>query len=376
MPNIHKILANKTKLLYKGIYIDKKKFDFYFKSNFGRKGGAGPYGGRYFVFEDNKTLVNVALWKNSIKSELSLKYKNKSLFEVFNRENKSSLGVFRLIESPRYCLDNLRTSDNILMSKIALVHGFDCLASTIYQKCDYWQCGTACKFCGIEISLNNKSTILEKSPEQISEVITEAKRENRCSHITLTTGSEHNEKNVVFRYINILKKLKEDHPKIPIHIQLEPVYNPDYLNQLKDSGADTIGIHIEILDENIRKYITPGKSHISYQLYRDNWKNAIDIFGKNQVESYILVGLGEDIITLTKSIQELVIIGVIPFITPVRVMPNKLDLQLSMTYKSLLELYYNSGKFMRELGVNPLEHKAGCVRCGGCSAINEAYKAI
>ena len=28
---------------------------------------------------------------------------------------------------------------------------------------------------------------------------------------------------------------------------------------------------------------------------------------------------------------------------------------------------------MREYGVNPLENKAGCVRCGGCSAIKEAY---
>ena len=31
---------------------------------------------------------------------------------------------------------------------------------------------------------------------------------------------------------------------------------------------------------------------------------------------------------------------------------------------------------MKEYNVKPLVNKAGCVRCGGCSALNEAYKAI
>jgi hypothetical protein len=31
---------------------------------------------------------------------------------------------------------------------------------------------------------------------------------------------------------------------------------------------------------------------------------------------------------------------------------------------------------MKQFGVNPLRNKAGYVKCGGCSAINEAYLAV
>ena len=47
-----------------------------------------------------------------------------------------------------------------------------------------------------------------------------------------------------------------------------------------------------------------------------------------------------------------------------------------MNYNSLLEIYNIAARMMKEYGVNPLENKAGCVRCGGCSAITEAYKAV
>ena len=44
--------------------------------------------------------------------------------------------------------------------------------------------------------------------------------------------------------------------------------------------------------------------------------------------------------------------------------------------KDLLNIYIKAGEMMKEHGVDPLENVAGCVRCGGCSAIKEAYKAV
>ena len=35
-----------------------------------------------------------------------------------------------------------------------------------------------------------------------------------------------------------------------------------------------------------------------------------------------------------------------------------------------------AAKLMKKYDVNPLKTKAGCVRCGGCSAINDAYIAL
>lgn len=380
MSKINEILIKKTHLLSQGVYLDKNSINS--KTNIdndldlGRKGGAGPSGGRYFLFEDNKTLVNVALWNTPDRSDLSLKREKEYFFEVFNQTTDTFFCRLKLIQHPKFYSSGIKTSDGIQMKKIALVHGIESLATTIYQKCDYWECGNACKFCGIQISLANNNTILEKSPKQISEVITMAKKEGRCSHLTLTSGTEFGEDKGALRYIKIINLLKKEHPNVPIHIQIEPFIDLTYLDKLKKSGADTIGIHIEVLDDAIRKRITPGKYKIPYQLFIENWRHAIDVFGKNQVDTFILTGLGESPKELINSIQSIVSIGVIPFITPVRSFPGQTDLNPSIKSETLLQIYRNSAEFMKDYGVNPLEHKAGCVKCGGCSAINEAYRAI
>jgi len=158
-----------------------------------------------------------------------------------------------------------------------------------------------------------------------------------------------------------------------LHVQIEALEDLVYINKLREAGADTIGIHIEVLDESLRKEITPGKFSISYELYEENWKHAVDIFGKNQVSSYILTGFGESKSNFIKDLEKVISIGVIPYITPVRSIPGKKDLPIT-NYHDLIDIYKESGKLMREYGVNPLKNKAGCVRCGGCSAIKEAYK--
>lgn len=352
--------------------------DFYKENNItsGRKGGAGPLGGKYFLLEDDHTLVNAALWDNQKKSNLLLKSKRESYYLIENLDTGEEFGKVKLVEDPKYYNPEFKTSDNIEMKRIALVHGIDCLATTIYQKCKYWACGEACKFCGIELSLNYNTTILEKSAQQISEVITIAKKEGRCSHMTLTSGTTEDKDKGAERYINILKGLKKAHPEIPLHIQIEPLEELNYLEKLKNAGADTVGIHIEILDDRIRKNITPGKYNLPYTLFEKNWKKAIKIFGRNQVETFILTGFGEEKNELIRKIKKITQLGVIPFVTPVRSIPGRNDNRKQTNLKDLLDIYLKVAEFMKKYEINPLKNKAGCVRCGGCSAIKEAFKAI
>ena len=368
------VLKQKTELLCKGLYLDNELITQYqeqgIQIDFGRKGGAGPLGGRYFILEDGKTLVNIALWNDKNKTSLVLKEKKGDLFEVYDNNNNQFFGNLKLVENPKFY--ELKTTDGINMNKIALVHGFDCLASTIYQKCIYWACGEPCKFCGIELSLQYDTTIEEKTAKQMSEVIFVAKKEGRCSHMTFTSGTDENIDEGANRYIELLKGVKNDHPNLPLHVQIEALEDMSYIDRLKEAGADTIGIHIEVLDNRLRKEITPGKFSISYELYEKNWKHAIEIFGENQVSSYILTGFGESKVDFIKDVEKVISLGVIPYITPVRSIPGKKDLPIT-NYQDLLEIYKESAKLMIEYGVNPLENNAGCVRCGGCSAIKEAY---
>jgi len=378
MTQLNPILRKKTELLCKGLYLDQNLINHYKRQginlDFGRKGGAGPLGGRYFLLEDRETLVNVALWDKSEKSNLILSEKKGDFFEIINRDTKKHYASVILIEDPKYYSPEYKTSDGIPMRKIALVHGTDCLATTVYQKCKYWACGEACKFCGIELSLKYDTTVLEKTAKQIAEVITVAKNEGRCSHMTLTSGTEETEDKGAMRYIDVLKGLKNRHLDIPLHIQIEPLKDLDYIKRFKNSGADTIGIHIELLDETLRKEITPGKYKIPYECFLRNWKYAVEVFGKNQVETFILTGFGGSDTDFKKRIEEIIKIGVIPFITPVRAIPSKEKGTPPTNYKELIKIYQYVSKLMLKYKLNPLENKAGCVRCGGCSAISDYYK--
>ena len=373
------LLKQKTELLCKGLYLDENLIPHYknqgINIDYGRKGGAGPSGGKYFIFEDGITLVNVALWNNPEKTDLVLKENNNGYFEIYNRVKKVNFGKLKLIQNPRFYSPEFKTSDGIEMKKIALVHGTDCLSTTIYQKCIYWACGEACAFCGIEYSLQNDATILEKNATQMSEVITVAKKEGRCNHMTLTSGTDKNDDKGANRYIEFLKGVKKNHADIPIHVQIEALENIEYINKLKEAGADTIGIHLEVLNENLRSKITPGKFHLSYELFEKNWRQALLAFGKNQVSSYILTGFGESVNDFINRVEKIVSIGVIPYITPVRSIAGKKNLPFT-DFKVLIEIYRKSAELMKEYGVNPLENKAGCVRCGDCSSITEAYKTL
>ena len=376
MIDINTVLKKKTELLCKGVYLDGALIQHYksqgINIDFGRKGGAGPLGGRYFLFEDG-TLVNVALWDDPKKSNLVLKENIDGYFEVYDSKKNATFGRLKLIDEPQFY--NQKTSEGILMKKIALVHGTDCLSSTIYQKCRYWGCGEACTFCGIELSLKYNTTIIEKNYKQMNEVIAAAKKEKRCNHMTLTSGTEETVDKGANRYIELLKGIKHEYPDLPLHIQIEPLEDLSYIDKLKDAGADTIGIHIEVLDDSLRKIITPGKFKIPYKLFEDSWKKALEVFGKNQVETYILMGFGESPEEFIDDLERIVSLGVIPYITSVRSIPDMISNLPNMNHNVLLDIYIKAAKMMKEYGVNPLKNIAGCVRCGGCSAISEAYKA-
>jgi radical SAM protein (TIGR04043 family) len=375
MLDSHTAFVKKTEILCKGLYLDENLIEHYknqgIEISYGRKGGAGPLGGRYFLLE-NGTIVNAALWNTPQRTDLVIKENDNGYFEIFDMKNRIEHSRLKLVKNPRYYKPEYKTSDGIEMKKIALVHGIDCLSSTIYQKCVYQVCNEGCKFCGIELSLESGATIEEKNAKQMCEVIAAAKEEGRCNHMTLTSGTDKTKDKGAKRYIELLKGIKQNYPKLPLHVQIEPLDELSYIDELKDAGADTIGIHLEVLDQNIRKAITPGKSRITFDTYKKNWSHALEIFGNNQVSSYILTGFGESLDEFILGAEKMISIGVIPYITPVRSIPGVKDLPLSNP-NLLIDIYRRAALLMKEYGINPLKSKAGCVRCGGCSAIKEAF---
>ncbi|MHA1380354.1 MAG: MSMEG_0568 family radical SAM protein [Candidatus Helarchaeota archaeon] len=334
----------------------------------GRKSGAGPAGGTFFELGDS--IINLPLWPKFAKSsKFRLRKKGDYWQIIHNGEVYCNLTK---IPQPKFY--SMKTSDGTSMKKIALVHGKDCLATTIYQKCVYWRKGLQCKFCGIEFSFRESDTILKKSPQQILEVLLKGIEEKRVKHVTLTTGTLENREKEVKMYSEIVKKIKNN-VDIPIHVQLEPTEQKN-LEKLASLGVDTIGIHIENFEEKIRHSVCPGKyKSATLNDYKKSWKDAVEIFGDAQVSSYIIIGIGESTESVIKGSEWLIRNGVVPFIIPIKpIIGTVFEDYSAPSYVRTLKICQAVGDKLREYGLDPFKNKAGCVRCGACSPIKEALK--
>ena len=62
----------------------------------------------------------------------------------------------------------------------------------------------------------------------------------------------------------------------------------------------------------------PGKATVPLAEYWAAWHEAVRVFGRNKVSTYLLVGLGEDPDELVAGAVALAEVGVYPFVVPYR----------------------------------------------------------
>jgi radical SAM protein (TIGR04043 family) len=380
---LEKILEMKIELLCNGLIVPDSLIEKLIKRNksfqLGRKGGAGPAGGsRYFSFS-NGSIVNTQIWFNK---HSKTKYYIDDIDEDNNiilksvQNNETQEISIKIIDIPKFYTKT--SDDGVELKKIALMHGDQVLATTLNQRCKYWRSNQQCKFCAIELSINSGSTIEEKTGAQINEVIRVARKENPnfAKHLTLTIGTTPNKDKGASEYVQKIKVIKAEFPEIKIHIQIEPMEDMGWYEKLHQAGANTIGIHLEILDDKVRNDICPGKSQISKKTYFNHWKEALRVFGRNQVDSYILIGFDPDLTELKVNLSEVIKIGVVPHITPTRFISG-VDFKIpSLDLKVFTEIVLFVAKTCKIYDVDPNKNVAGCTLCGGCSPIIDAYNLL
>jgi len=330
----------------------------------GRKGGAGPTGGRYFTLPD-ETCIDIPLQGKFVESSpFTLVHANGN-WRVLR--GKRLLVDVKPVPWPRFY--EKTTSDGTLMKKVAVLHGKDCLASTVYSKCVYWSSGKQCKFCSIELWHGER--LIQKQPNQLGEVAEEAFREGAAKHATLTTGTPLGHDKGAFMLAETTQAIKE-RVKMPVHVQLEPPRNTEFLERLYNAGVDTVGIHIESFDQKVLSDVCPAKSNMKD--YLKAWKKAVELFGEGQVSTFIIAGLGETDESILVGAEKAAGIGVIPYLLPLRSIAGTVFERVKPpTPTRMIKLYRSVAETLRGAGLDPRKSKAGCVRCGACSALQEAF---
>ncbi len=363
-------LRLKVAMLTRGVY-------FISDEPSGRTGGAGPTLGRYFLLNEDIAINAPVRTQAQVDSFQALEVKPVKGNQYTIRFEDETFPI-TLIPTPQFY--QMKLADGTPMTQIGLLHGKDCLATTIIQHCDYFNRGLECQYCSIPVSLLQGKTILHKSPEQFVQVLNAAQQEGCANHLTLTMGSPDRPDRGAQDYIDFVSTLRQ-HSEVPIHVQLEPPESIVQLRALKDAGVDTVGIHLEIYDDALRKQYCPGKfTHASFLDYYTAWKNAVRIFGKGQVSTFILLGLGETPEQLHQGFKTTIEVGVIPVPVPCRPNPgSQMEGHIPDYIDNLdriVDVFLNCARLLFEHDLDPTMHRAGCIRCTGCTALTEAFQVV
>lgn len=278
------------------------------------------------------------------------------------------------VARPRFY--DLTTADGVPYEKIARLHSAHVLATTVVQTCSRYDEETRCRFCAIEASLEAGATIAVKTPAMLAEVARAAVDLDGVAQMVMTTGTSAGRDRGAAHLARCVRAVTRAVPGLPVQVQLEPPGDLASVQELYDAGARSIGLHVESLDDEARLRWMPGKGSVPLSEYRAAWAEAVRVFGWNQVSTYLLIGLGEDPDELVSGCEELIAMGVYPFVVPYRPLAGTLARDIDQVPAPPRDLVYDVTRrvagALRKAGMTGADQSAGCAACGACSALGAA----
>jgi biotin synthase-related radical SAM superfamily protein len=262
--------------------------------------------------DDNKlTTVLIINGNFAAKSPFHM-VKNGSNYEIW--ENNKKYTDIVLLPRPEFY--DSYTSDGVPMSEVAVIGEPDHLRSVLNQKCAHHLNGKSCKFCAIE---NWWAGHPNKTPTQIAETAEAAYKEGLIRHITLSTGTKASQAKGLEDIVETAKLIRK-RASCTMTLNFEPM--TDYalleslLKEAKQAGATTALCNIECFDPNLREEVMPIKGKLPITVYANVWEKCLDIFGRNEVYTMIIAGLGESDDSILKGVEFAASHGVVASIVP------------------------------------------------------------
>jgi radical SAM protein (TIGR04043 family) len=333
----------------------------------GRRGGAGPSDHKAVTIDGTTVMVPIYTGAAS-QSPYTVQAPHGATAGVLYHQEQA-LTAIEFPHQPQFY--SLTTADGIPYWKIALLHSRDVLATTALQTCRrYRDAATACQFCAIEQSLAADRTIARKTPAQLAEVAEAAVRLDGVTHMIMTTGTP-NTSDRGAAYLTECAKAIKQRVNLPIQAQCEPPDDFAWFNRMQQAGVDSLGMHLEAVTPEVRQRIMPGKAEVPIAYYFQAFAAAVKVFGWGQVSTYLLAGLGDDLNTLVATCDRLVQLGVYPFVVPfVPIGGTPLANHAPPSSEFMFDLYHQVGTVLRRSGMTSQAIKAGCAKCGACSALS------
>ncbi len=335
--------------------------------NAGRRGGAGPSDHRALTIEGTTVMVPVY---NALSQASPYHLSLESDGAVAVRSTMTP-ALQSATTPPEPLFYGLSTAEGIPYRSIALLHGRDVLATTLLQTCIRFRDRTqSCQFCAIEQSLEDGRTLVRKTPEQVAEVAEAAVRLDGVTQLVMTTGTPNSDDRGARLMAETAAAVKA-RVNLPIQGQCEPPADPIWYRRMKEAGIDSLGMHLEVVEPEVRRRILPGKSEVTLELYYTAFAQAVAVFGRGQVSTYLLAGLGDTAAALIACSQQLIALGVYPFVVPfVPIAGTPLEGHPAPSTDFMVEVYTAVAAMLRASDLSTEAMAAGCAKCGACSALS------
>jgi radical SAM protein (TIGR04043 family) len=338
------------------------------KLGLARSGGAGPTDHKALSFEGETAMI--PLFNSQVSDSPYSAQLDESSDQVLIFDQGTLIAKAVAPGTPRFYA--LSTADGVPYSQIATLHSKDVLATTVLQTCvRYRNRDTSCQFCAIEESLVTGKTIAHKTPAQLAEVAKAAVELDGVTQMIMTTGTPKTSDRGAAVLVESILAVKAS-VNIPIQAQCEPPADDVWLYRLKEAGTDALGMHLEAVSDRVRQRIMPGKASVPLSRYMSAFKTAVNIFGRGNVSTYILAGLGDTEDEIIDMGLRLINMGVYPFVVPfVPVAGTPLQNYPIPDGAMLDRIFLQLGPALSASGIQSANTKAGCAKCGACSSLKK-----
>ena len=348
--------------------------------NPGRRGGAGPSDHRALTIDGHTVMVPVY---NAISQASPYRLEAGPASggiagaavllqtDPSAAESAEALALAQAQTPPEPAFYGLSTADGVPYRSIALLHGRDVLATTLLQTCiRFRDRSESCQFCAIEQSLEDERTVVRKTPQQLAEVAEAAVRLDGVRQLVMTTGTPNSDDRGARLMAKAAAAVKA-RVDLPIQAQCEPPQDPIWYARMKQAGVDSLGMHLEVVEEEVRRRILPGKSELTLENYYTAFEQAVAVFGRGQVSTYLLAGLGDSAEALIACSERLIQLGVYPFVVPfVPIAGTPLQHHPAPSTEFMVAIYRAVAALLRQSDLSAEAMQAGCAKCGACSALS------
>ena len=228
-------------------------------------------------------------------------------------------------------------------------------------------CRFDCAFC----SLGGKKGTASLEPEKASEMILNAWSKGEIESAAITSGVMSSSSETAEKMAEVVKRVRKD-ASLPLGVEpyLEDIAQ---VQELHSAGADEMKINIHSWNREIFRKICPGWD---FDRTLEMVEEACAVFGKGNVSSNILFGLGESDQDIVGGIEHLASLGCAAVLRKTRVTEDNRRRLLgavgqiqSVSPERWLALAMRQKEIFERYGMDPGTQKTMCHPCGCCDIV-------